>query len=602
MPSDRPKVLIIDDEADVLDFLTRAVKDMDFEVTPAGDGEKGLAIASEEPFDLALVDYRLPGIDGIEVTRRLKEQDEGVTVVIITAYGSIGSAVEAMKAGATEYLLKPVDLDHLELVLSRAIEGREQAERLHLLEEQLEQRGSFEGMVGVSAEMQRVYGLIRRLADSDATILIQGETGTGKELVARAIHSLSGRRDGAFMPINCGALPEGILESELFGHEKGSFTGAVKQKYGLIEQAEGGTLFLDDIAEMSPALQVKLLRAIQEKEVLRIGGERPLEVDFRLVAASNVDLRVKMEQGGFRADLFYRLSSVVLGLPPLVARRGDIPLLVNHFVRLYGEKNGRPGMEVAPEAMMLLRSHTWPGNIRELEHAIEQSVLLSHGSAITVDDLPDHIAALGDEGGGALFDRHPAEQVFGSSRMERDDPGDGHQYPFPAQGVGGGIQLLAVPRYTPLGEGGLFPQDTSGTPPGSAPDSADGDLLAPEPRGGCLPGTGHGHEWDGPDHLPERADVLRRRCREGCRRPVPPVAGGRGMADCEPHRGLPRTFSGLRTESPPGCDPRHRDVAVGHQRSVVDVAHVDGERIQAHDEHEAHHDRPDRQPPDQGMR
>ena len=400
MPTDKPKILVIDDEADVLDFLTRAVRDMGFEVASAADGEEGLALSLQESFDLALVDYRLPGIDGIEVTRRLKEQDEGLTVVILTAYGSIDSAVDAMKAGATEYLLKPVDLDHLELVLKKTLDNRAQAERLHLLEEQLEGQGSFEGMVGVSAEMQRVYGLVRRLADSDATILVQGETGTGKELVARAIHNLSGRSDGPFMPINCGALPEGILESELFGHEKGSFTGAVKQKYGLIEQAGGGTLFLDDIAEMSPALQVKLLRAIQEKEVLRIGGERPLKVDFRLVAASNLDLRELMEQGGFRADLFYRLSSVVLDLPPLRARRGDIPLLVNHFAAVYGERNGRPETEVAPEAMMLLRSHAWPGNVRELEHAIEQSVLLSRGTTITADDLPDHIAALAREGGG----------------------------------------------------------------------------------------------------------------------------------------------------------------------------------------------------------
>ena len=251
--------------------------------------------------------------------------------------------------------------------------------------------GSFQGLVGVSPAMQTLYDLVRRLAPSDTSVLVQGETGTGKELVARALHHLSPRREQAFMAINCGALPESILESELFGHEKGAFTGAVKQKYGLIEQAEGGTLFLDEIEEMSPALQVKLLRAIQEREVLRVGGSGPIPVDFRLIAAANVDLRERMEEGVFRADLFYRLSVAAIDLPPLRLRPGDIPLLAWHFATLCAEKNGRHLREIAPEAMMVLKSYGWPGNVRELEHVIEQGVVLGRGETLLVEDLPPHL-------------------------------------------------------------------------------------------------------------------------------------------------------------------------------------------------------------------
>ena len=310
-----------------------------------------------------------------------------------------------MKGGAIDYLTKPLLVDHLQIVLTRALESRRQSEELRLLKAQVARQGSFEGLVGVSPVMQRVYRLTRRLADSDATILIQGETGTGKELVARAIHNLSPRREKGFMPINCGALPETILESELFGYEKGAFTGAVTQKYGLIEQAAGGTLLLDDIEAMSPALQVKLLRAIQEREVLRVGGGRPIPVDFRLIAATNVNLREQMEQGAFRADLFYRLNVIVVDLPPLRARKTDIPLLAKHFVETCAGKSGRPAAEITLEAMMLLRAYEWPGNVRELENTIEQAVVLAEGERITTGDLPSHIAASPPSYGGAdLYD------------------------------------------------------------------------------------------------------------------------------------------------------------------------------------------------------
>jgi DNA-binding NtrC family response regulator len=391
MSLDKPRILVIDDERTALEFLTQALSGLGFEVATAEDGEKGVALYAEGAFDMVLVDLAMPRMGGIEVIQRVKSQNPDAVAVVMTGFGSIESAVEAMKVGAIDYLTKPLDLDYLEIVLKKVIEGRRQAEKLHLLEDQVVHQGSFEGLVGVSQEMQRIYGLIRQLATNDATVLIQGETGTGKELVSKAIHNLSSRREVGFLPINCGALPETILESELFGHEKGAFTNAIKLKYGLIEQAAGGTLFLDEIEEMSPALQVKLLRAIQEKEVLRVGGDRPIPVDFRLIAATNVDLRERMEQKLFRADLFYRLSVVVVDLPPLRARRGDIPLLTHHFLTLYAEKGGQRARDITPEALMVLKAYAWPGNVRELEHAIHQAVLLSTGEKISIKDLPEHI-------------------------------------------------------------------------------------------------------------------------------------------------------------------------------------------------------------------
>jgi len=396
---DKPRILVVDDERRMLDVLRQALSGLGFEVATAEDGQKGIALYSESAFDLVLLDLWMSELDGMEVMRRIRAQRADAMVVVMTGYASIESAVQAIKAGAVDYLTKPLDFDHLEIVLRRALEGRRQTEKLRLLEDQVAHQGSFEGLVGVSPEMQRVYDLIRRLADSGATVLIQGETGTGKELVARAIHRRSCRREARFVPINCGALPESLLESELFGHEKGAFTGAIKQKYGLIEQADGGTLFLDEIEAMSPALQVKLLRAIQEREVLRVGGDRSIPVDFRLIAATNADLRERMAQGTFRTDLFYRLSVVVVDLPPLRARRGDIPLLATHCAIACAAKMGRPALEISPEAMMLMKAYAWPGNVRELENAIEQAVLLSRGETITIQDLPQHVVTSVSEGG-----------------------------------------------------------------------------------------------------------------------------------------------------------------------------------------------------------
>jgi len=403
MRSEKPRVLVIDDEAEVRNSLRQTLSFLGFHVVTAADGWTGISRYAKDGVDLVLVDLKMPDVDGLEVIRQLKAQDEEVLAVVMTGYGSVDSAVEAMKSGAVDYLEKPLDADCLEIVLNRTLERYRQAERLRLLEEQVLRQGSFEGLVGVCPEMLRVYDVVRQAAKSDATVLIQGETGTGKELVACAIHNRSYRKANAFVPVNCGALTETILESELFGHEKGAFTGADSQKYGLIEQAEGGTFFLDEIEEMSSALQVKLLRAIQEREVLRVGGERPIPVDFRLVASSNVDLHERMQQGTFRTDLFYRLSVVVIDLPPLRARRQDIPLLARHFAAIYGGKRGRRTMEIMQETMMVLKSYAWPGNVRELENAIEHAVVFCDGKAISVEHLSEHIRTSAAAPGGSGF-------------------------------------------------------------------------------------------------------------------------------------------------------------------------------------------------------
>ncbi len=391
MAPDQPRILAIDDDGHVLGILQRALAQQGYAVAAASTGEEGLARSAAEVFDLVLLDLRLPEMDGFDVLGRLRSQDPEAAVVIMTGHGSTESVVQAMKAGAADYLTKPLDLDHLEIVVGKALKERHQTRELRLLREQLTHQGSFEGLVGVSPGMQRVYELVRRVANSDTTVLIQGETGTGKELVARAIHRLGPRQSQAFMAINCGALPESILESELFGHEQGAFTGATKRKYGLIEQAQRGTLFLDEISEMSPALQVELLRAIQEREVLRVGGDQPIAVDFRLVAATNVDLRRYTEEGRFRPDLYYRLSVGVIDLPPLRQRAADIPLLAAYFLRRYAEKQDRPVPELAAEALQTLAAYPWPGNVRELENTMEQLVVMGQADPINVGDLPEQL-------------------------------------------------------------------------------------------------------------------------------------------------------------------------------------------------------------------
>ncbi|MEW6750091.1 MAG: sigma-54 dependent transcriptional regulator [Candidatus Latescibacterota bacterium] len=405
------RILVVDDDQAIQRLLRRVLAERGFTVEVAGDGAAALLAYQETVPDAVLLDLRLPGMEGMEVLERLRAHDPEATVVIMTGFGSVESVVQAMKAGAADYLTKPLDVDHLELVINKALEGRRQRRELSLLRGQLVQHSSFEAMVGVSQPMQEVYRLIRRLAAGTSTVLIQGETGTGKELAARAIHNLGPRRHSGFMAISCGALPETILESELFGHERGAFTGATRMKYGLIEQAGGGTLFLDEVEAMSPALQVKLLRALQEREVLRVGGERPVPVDFRLLAAANVDLRKHMDQDRFRSDLFYRLSVVTLTLPPLRERRTDIPLLAEHFLRRHEERGGRQVRGFSPEALQLLEGYGWPGNVRELANAVEQALVLCQGEWITPADLPEHLRTVEVPASAADILRLPLRQA-----------------------------------------------------------------------------------------------------------------------------------------------------------------------------------------------
>jgi DNA-binding NtrC family response regulator len=406
-----PRVLIVDDDKTVQLALGRALGDLGWHAVAATDGAAGIAAYKESSFDVVLLDLNMPKMDGFAVLEHLRQIDREVVVVIMTAYNSTESVVRAMRDGAFDYLSKPFEIDHLNVVLDKTLKSRRMSEELRRLRTELDSSGDFEGLVGNSAAMQRVYALVRQLAPSETSVLIQGETGTGKELVAHALHHLSPHRAGPFMAINCGALPESILESELFGHEKGAFTGAVKRKYGLIEQAVGGTLLLDEIEEMSPALQVKLLRAIQEREVLRVGGDHPVAVDFRLVAAGNVDLREQMEKEVFRADLYYRLSVAVIELPPLRQHVEDVPLLIEYFIDRYGK--GRE-WAVEPLAMQRLRAYGWPGNVRELENTIERALVLCQDGVVTAADLPVHISKIEESAGSASF----MELPFREARVE----------------------------------------------------------------------------------------------------------------------------------------------------------------------------------------
>jgi two-component system, NtrC family, response regulator PilR len=388
----RLQAMVVDDDGSVRATLGRWLsRTLKAEARMVATGKEAVEAWRTEAFDVALVDLCLDDIDGTEVVRQIRAVDPDAALIMMTGYGSVRSAVEAVKAGAFDYLAKPLDMAHLEVVLVRAVEGRRQAAELRLLKEQVEDQGSFLGLVGVSPPMQEVYDVIRRVAEVDVNVLIQGETGTGKELAARAIHRLSGRCDRVFLPVNCGALPESILESELFGHEKGAFTGAMRQKVGLIEQAQGGTLFLDEVEETSPALQVKLLRAIQEREVVRVGGQEPIAVDFRLVASANQDLKELVEAGDYRADLYYRINAIVVNLPPLRDRSSDVPLLARHFSTRFAQRTGRSAKQMEPEAMMALKSHVWPGNVRELENVVERANLMATGPSIGIRDLPDEV-------------------------------------------------------------------------------------------------------------------------------------------------------------------------------------------------------------------
>ena len=357
--------------------LSDFLHDEGFQVDVASSGEEGLLLVEKKPYDCAIVDLMMPGMDGIQTTRALKEHDSTLPVIMITAYASVESAVEAMKQGAHEYVTKPFKIDEVLIVIENAIRQRELELEVRNLRKALREKYRFENIIGKNRRMQEVYALISQAAPARSTILILGESGTGKELVAKAIHANSTRSDRAFVTVNSGAMSSELLESNLFGHEKGSFTGAVSSKKGLFEVADGGTIFLDEIANIALEVQAKLLRVIQEREFMRVGGLETIKTDVRIISATNVDLRRKVADGEFRDDLYYRLNVITIALPPLCDRADDIPLLTQHFLDKYAEENAREGLVMAEEALEVLKGYHWPGNVRELENAVERAVVLA---------------------------------------------------------------------------------------------------------------------------------------------------------------------------------------------------------------------------------
>jgi len=382
------KILVVDDETIVRESLHDWLADAGYQVFTAENGPKALEIIEKERPGIAITDLVMPGMDGIELMKKAREIQPNIEVVIITAYGSISTAIAAMKEGAYDYIEKPFCPERAELLVKKLAEHQELVEENLSLRQRLEDHYRFENIIAKSSKMQRIIEIIKTIAKSNATVLITGESGTGKELVARAIHSQSHRRSKPFVAVSCAALPESLLESELFGHEKGSFTGAYSQKKGKFEFANGGTLFLDEVGEMSTNIQVHLLRVLEEKEFTRVGGNELIKVDVRVVSATNKDLQVAIEKGGFREDLYYRLNVVAIDLPPLRERKEDIPLFAQHFLHKFAQENQKEVTEFSPEAMEFLLNYDWPGNVRELENAIERAVILAKDSLVTIADLP----------------------------------------------------------------------------------------------------------------------------------------------------------------------------------------------------------------------
>jgi DNA-binding NtrC family response regulator len=383
----KPRILIVDDEESPRESLRFILKDR-YEVQAMTDGASALEALRKESPDLVLLDMMMPGMDGLEVLQQVKKLAPGIPAVMVTAVTDAKHAVQAMKLGAADYLCKPFDVEEIRLVVDRTLRERALETEVGRLRHEVQSQYKFENIVGSSAAMQHVYALIQRLLDADTTVLILGETGTGKELVARALHYNSARKEGPFIPVHCAAIPSELLESELFGHEKGSFTGALQRRIGMFEAASGGTLFLDEIGEMPLGTQGKLLRAIQEREIRRVGGQETININVRLVCATNRNLESEVKKGTFREDLFYRVNVVPISLPPLRDRKEDIPTLVMHFAQRHAKDLNRPLPQFSEQAMELLVNYPWPGNVRELEHAIERLLVTCDATRISAENLP----------------------------------------------------------------------------------------------------------------------------------------------------------------------------------------------------------------------
>lgn len=385
------KILVVDDEKNIREGLQIALEDEGYEVLLAADGAEGIEKALHEDVDLVITDLRMPHLDGKTLLKEVITKTPGVSVIVLTGHGTIETAVEAMRLGAYDFLTKPVDLERLSLLVKRALKGRQLILEHRELEQELEKNRLIKNIVVKSSSMENLLHIVKKVAPSKASILITGESGVGKEVIADTIHSLSDRKDKPIIKVHCAALSESLLESELFGHEKGAFTGAVGTKRGRFELADGGTIFLDEIGEIDQNVQIKLLRVIQEKSFERVGGEKTIHVDVRIIAATNKDLKAEVERGKFREDLFYRLNVVHLDVPPLRERREDIPLLMYSFVKEFANENGKPVLEIEQKAKNALYSYAWPGNIRELKNCIESAVVMSSGNTILFTDLPEAI-------------------------------------------------------------------------------------------------------------------------------------------------------------------------------------------------------------------
>jgi DNA-binding NtrC family response regulator len=387
MPAEKPSILIIEDEAKLRRLIELQLAEEGFHAESAGDAEAGLQLLSKKPFDLIITDFKLPGMTGLEFLQAVKRANAATPVVIMTAYGTVESAVEAMKEGASDYVLKPFSLAELVLVIRKELASRHLREENRNLREALGQRYEYTNIIARGEKMQAVLAMVERVAPTNSTVLLGGESGVGKDLIARAIHEHSNRAKGPFIKINSTAIPENLLESELFGFEKGAFSGATSSKPGKFELADKGTLFLDEIGDVPPATQVKLLRVLQEREFERLGGTKTIKVDVRLVAATNRDLRAALEDGTFREDLYYRLNVVAIDIPPLREHKEDIPALAKFFLEKVARDTAKPARDLTPAAIKLLVDHHWPGNVRELENTIERGVTLSSGSVLDVADI-----------------------------------------------------------------------------------------------------------------------------------------------------------------------------------------------------------------------
>jgi len=386
----RPKgrIVVIDDEVNAATALETLLREDGYEVGSANDARAGLALAEKNDPDVVLTDLRMPGMDGLELLSKIKGMHPETMVIVMTAYGTVKTAVRAMKLGAEDYLAKPIDVEELEVILQRVLEKKRLLEETRVLRERVQRKYHLEALVGECPEMLAAFKTVRQVAPSSSSVLLLGESGTGKELFAQALHQNSPRKDKPFIKVACAALPETLLESELFGHEKGSFTGALYARAGRFEMADGGTLFLDEIGDVSPTVQVKLLRFLEEREFERVGGNRTYKVDVRIVCATHRDLKKKLEEGTFREDLYYRLNVIEIHIPPLRERGEDIPVLAHHFLKRYAEANGKDVRGISDEALALLLGHRWPGNVRELENAIERAVVLASEPVLTPDHFP----------------------------------------------------------------------------------------------------------------------------------------------------------------------------------------------------------------------